>query len=368
MLSRILRDAGVVVAATIGAGIFALPYVFIKAGLWTGIFYLIIMSAVIIFAHILYWRTLESAGGERRLLGFAKNYLGTSWFSVGFVAVVAGLILALVIYIILGGRFLRIFIPSLSEQIAAILFWLASVLPLLFKEKKIVFLETLGALCIAVAIFYIFSGGGWRGFPNALAWDINDLFLPFGVILFSLAGWTAIEPLYVSSQRGGSSGPYWKQSLALGTIASAALYLVFVFGVLGTAPWVAPDTISGFLGVPGWQKFVLAVLGLFAIWTSYEPIALEIKHALQNDLKWKRVPALVFVAFAPLILVFAGLDDFLKVVGLAGGVFLSLQYLLILLVARRVLRLPGFQNSALSVASLVFILGAIYEVYYFVVG
>lgn len=365
-LTPALRDAGVVVATTIGAGMFALPYVFLTSGFWLSTFYLLLLSSIIIFAHVLYWRVLDAAGEHRRFLGLAKTYLGSIGYLFAIAAVLAGLLLTLVIYLILGTRLLQTFLPSLGENYGLMVFWAFTALPVLFKERKILLLENVGSLGIAAIIIFIFAGNGFLKLPVAPAVKFTSLLLPFGVLLFSLAGWTAIEPLYVSHKNKKSPASSWKLPLVLGTVFSGILYVMFVLGIFSGAPIVTPDTISGFLGSAGPEKFVLAVLGIFAIWTSYEPIGLEIKNALSRDLRWRQPIGLAFVIFLPLILVLIGLNNFLKVIGLAGGVFLSMQYLLIFLVARRALALTRFQSFYLIIASLVFVLGAIYEVYYFV--
>lgn len=365
---RVLRDAGVVVAATIGAGIFALPYIFVKSGFWVSIFYLVALSGIIIFAHLLYWRVLDSVGERERLLGLTRTYLGPLGYFFGMVAIVAGLTFALVAYLILGGRFIRIFLPSLGESYALLLFWMFAAIPLLLKEKKIVALESLGSLGVAAIIFFIFMSNGLGEFSPSPVLSLSTIFLPFGALLFSLAGWPAIEPLYASYKREAQAMSFWKISLPLGTIFAGALYLMFVSGILAGSSTVTPDTISGFLGAPGLQKFILATLGIFAVWNSYKPIGLEIKNALEKDLRWRPGLGLAFVILAPLVLILLGMNSFLGVLGFSGGVFVSLEYLLILLVARRALALTRPQNFFLSAAALVFVFGAIYEVYYFVVG
>ena len=58
-IKRFWLEAGLVAAATIGAGMFSLPYVFHEAGWLLGIFYTAVLSAAVIIAHLLYLRVLE---------------------------------------------------------------------------------------------------------------------------------------------------------------------------------------------------------------------------------------------------------------------------------------------------------------------
>ena len=77
---------------------------------------------------------------------------------------------------------------------------------------------------------------------------------------------------------------------------------------------------------------------------------------------------MLFVIFVPLLLVFAGLSNFLRVISLAGGVFLSLQYVLIALVGQRVLQFRGAKKTFLNFIVLVFLFAVVYEVYFFIIA
>ncbi len=366
---RACRGATVLMASTLGAGIFALPYVFERAGLLVGIFYLLIFSAVVIYVHVLYWRTLSAVKEKERLLGLTKIYLGKFGYALGFAAVVCGLMLVLVIHLILGAKFLGLFLP-LGWAGGLVFFWLLGTLPLLFKEKRVIWLETLAVVFVVAIILFIFlSAQPTRSLATLSPINFGNLFLPFGVVLFSLAGWTAIEPLYETFKAEGRSferTSLW--SIALGTAFVAVLYFIFVLAILASTPVASPDTISGISGWPYLQTALIGILGFFALWVSYLPIALEIKHALVYDLRSQKKLSLLLVIFVPILLVIFGLNNFFKVIGLAGGVFLGLEYLLIVLIGKSVLRPAGLENFILNLLALVFTAAAVYEIYYFVIG
>src|SRR5438445_786306 len=103
-----LKIAAILAAATVGDGVFALPYLFSKSGWFVGLFYLVFLTAIVAAAHIIYFRVLEASGEKERLLGLTRAYLGKLGFGVGFFAIVAGLLLALVAILILGARFVTL--------------------------------------------------------------------------------------------------------------------------------------------------------------------------------------------------------------------------------------------------------------------
>src|SRR5258708_5363686 len=106
------RVAAIVAAATIGDGIFALPYVFYRAGWLASLFYLVVLAVFVSTAHVIYLATLEKRGEKERLLGLTRKYLGIPGFWVGFIAIEIGLILTLVAYLILGTQFIHLALPT----------------------------------------------------------------------------------------------------------------------------------------------------------------------------------------------------------------------------------------------------------------
>jgi hypothetical protein len=367
-LKNFLKIAAILAAATVGDGVFALPYVFQQSGWLLGIFYLALLTAIVVIAHLAYLKTLERVNEEERLLGLTKKYLGSWGFGMGFFSIVAGLILSLVAILILGARFTALLFPAMPALAALISFWLFFALPLLLKGGRVVKLELLGIFCTSAIIILVFAVA-WPNvsFGSAPAVNTANAFLPFGVILFALAGWTGIEPAYWIRKKEKIKGSS-EAAIAAGTVFSSLLYILFVLGILGSATAITPDTFSGITGWPIWERTVLFLLGLLAVWTVSMPISREIKNALEKDLKWNSFTVKSLILFTPLILVLLGFNNFLVVVGFVGGLFLSLQYFLIAMVGRRVLELTALKKFTLDLIAAIFIIAAVYEIYYFVVG
>src|ERR1039458_8389760 len=115
MSNKHLTIAAIVAAATIGEGVFAVPYIIATAGWAITLGYFVAVIAIVSVAHILYLRTLAALDEKERLLGLARNYFGTAGFWVGFVAIVVGLLLGFVAYLVLGTQFLQILFPGLPS-------------------------------------------------------------------------------------------------------------------------------------------------------------------------------------------------------------------------------------------------------------
>jgi amino acid permease len=360
-----VRIVAMIVAATIGSGVFAIPYVIQGAGWLISLGYFIALTAVVSLAHILYLRTLEVAGERRSLLGLARKCFGKIGFWIGFFAIVVGLLLSFIAYLVLGTRFVEIIIPGISPFLALILFWLA-ITALVFKSGgKVAAIEIAGVILILAAVLFVFfSGDPAHALAAVPLYNLNNAFLPFGAVLFSLAGWTSVEQIYEIKKKVDKGT---LKFFVLGTAFAGVLYWLFALGILGAAPRVTVDTISGLGSWPFWKKDVLAAIGLLAISTASIPIAREIRGALEKDLKWNSlVSRLVIVGF-PLAVVISGFNNFLIIVGLAGGVFISTQYLLIIFVGRHTLHISRREKILLDVLAAIFICAAIYEIVMFVV-
>ena len=150
------KIAGLVAAATVGDGIFALPYVFAQAGWLLSFLYLVGLSSLVVLAHSVYLATLEKVGEKERLLGLAKIYLGTGGFWVGFCSIVVGLLLTLLAYLLLGTQFIHLALPFMRERYALALFWLFISIPLFLNDRRTDDLEFFGIIATTAVILLIF--------------------------------------------------------------------------------------------------------------------------------------------------------------------------------------------------------------------
>jgi hypothetical protein len=384
-----LTIAAIVAAATIGEGVFAVPYIIQQSGWLVALGYFVAVIAIVSVAHILYLRTLAATREKQRLLGLAREYFGAPGFWVGFVAIVIGLMIGFVAYLVLGAQFLQILFPGIAPGIALAIFWALLAILVWGSEGRIAWFEGVGIALVSFAILFIFFSGHpgavFSAIPFAVP-GIANFFLPFGVVIFALAGWTCVEPVYELAYRndnkddktdGGAKsngtgerplalpGAFWL--FALGTAFAGLLYWLFAAGVIGTVPHVTTDTVSGIASWPLWRKDILAAVGLLSVCVVSVPISREIRGAMEKDLGWSPHISRSVIIFLPLAAVLLGFNNFLAIVGLAGGVFISTQYLLIISVGRRTLALARREKFLLDVVAFVFVCAAVYEIWHFVV-
>jgi len=83
--------------------------------------------------------------------------------------------------------------------------------------------------------------------------------------------------------------------------------------------------LSGLVTLPFYAKTILAIVGFFTLWTSYIMLTNNTRDILLYDMRFPKVIAFGVPILIPLFLLFLGLDDFMEVVEIAGGIFVALE-------------------------------------------
>src|SRR3989344_3479182 len=91
----------------IGAGMFAIPFVFSQAGFWLGIFELVLLGVVVIVIHLSYAEVVLATGETHRLPGYVGIYLGRWGKMISFASIALSALGTLLVYLLLGSTFLE---------------------------------------------------------------------------------------------------------------------------------------------------------------------------------------------------------------------------------------------------------------------
>jgi len=343
-------------ATTMGAGIFAIPALLPQAGWLVVLVYGVALSALLAIAHLVYLQVRAHNLNQGFLSLIAKAW-GRSMFLFGFFVVVGGLILTLLVYLILGGQFLQILFPHAPLPFLVFTMWLFGIAPFVLGTRRLLGIEFAGAIVMGMLILFVLWDAPQLGALTTLpAIRIEGIFLPFGVLFFALAGWTAVEPTEDSLGLDHQIKKLGK-ALTLGTFATLILYALFAWAVVGSGGGYGAESFLGANWGEG-QLGIFGFLGLILLLTSFWPIALEIQYSFRDI----AVPDLwnnLLTFGAPLFLYFLGWQNFLTVMEVVGGVFLSLQYFLIVFLGLKFLRLTVFERWGLRLLSGIFLLGVL---------
>ena len=362
MYKNILLPASMMAGTIIGAGMFSLPFAFLRSGLIAGFSFLFLFALLYAIIYFIYSDIILKTEGDHRFIGYAKIYLGTTGFWSAFLISLVQLFFVLTIYLILAPSFTKIFIGG-SNLSHLLFFWIIGSLVILLSVRKIALSEFIIVAGMFLIILMVFLFGGFNinlNFLKNISFGSNAFFA-VGPVLFALSGTLAVPEVvsYFSAIGGslpagkhGASGgkesgvslTSLKKSLALGSFLSALAYAGFVVGILGLSKVISEDAVSGLIGfVPQWFLIALGILGFLSLISSYIVVGLNVRKILEKDFSFPSFWAMSLVVFIPPILYFLGFQSFVGAVSFMGSVFTPIEILLLVLIWLRVRKL-SFKN------------------------
>lgn len=338
-LSRPIQAFLLLAGTIVGVGMFAMPFVFQRAGFLVGALELAVLAAVTVVVHRAYTEVVLATPTLHRLPGYVKRYLGERAAWLSRLSYLAGLSGTLLVYVILGGTFLGALIrwlaPAAPAGLGPFFFYLFGV-GVIFRNIRF---EGLVNAFLTLALGVALAALAASVLPevavgNLYAIDVGRFALPYGVILFALAGSAVIPDL--KRVLGRKAGGMLPGIVVGGTLVPAALYLLFaaaVVGALGSA--VTPDAISGLAARFGTEFLVLgSLVGFLAAITSFIGLGIVLEGTFVSDFRMDGRTAWVLTAAIPAAFYFLGVQDFIAIIGLIGAVAVGLDSLMILLVHR----------------------------------
>ncbi|MCX6813721.1 MAG: hypothetical protein NT078_00620 [Candidatus Azambacteria bacterium] len=359
------------VGTTIGAGIFSLPYVFTKAGFFIGLAEFIVLVFIVLFVQQILGEITLRTKDHKRLIGLASNYLGRPWGVLTMVSVLLGGIGVLLIYIIFGGKFLSLITGQSMfwSSIAFFIFWFLAILarPKTFGKTEFY----ISSLVIFIIILISLFNFRYINFNNFRGFDIKNMLLPYGVILFAMTGYTVIPKM---EDLLGAEKHKLKKAIKYGTLIPAIVYLMFVFVVLGVSgQFTSLEAMFGFSQAlnSGFVLFLGSVLGLLAVAGAALSYGIYFKETLWYDLKLNKKLAWILTGLIPLSLFFLGARDVIPVIGIVGALFFGFQAVVILMIHKKAKNSeiePAYKiclpNALYYIIGTVISLGAVLEIWF----
>ncbi len=373
-MSKFIYALSTLSGTIIGVGLFSLPYITSKVGIWLILGYFLVLGSIVIIIHLLFGEVALKTPDFLRLPGYAKIYLGKWGQKIALLSAIFGFWGAILAYLIIGGQFLTALLRPVfggnDISYTFIYFSLGAIL-IYFGIKTIAKVELFGLILFFIIVTVIF----FRGFPLLKIENLfpvgslkmSLLFLPYGPILFSLWGAELIPEI---EEILGKEKALLKKLIPIAILIPIILYLIFIFFVLGiTGKATSEEAILGLGNFLGADVIRLALLfGIFVTLTSFITLGLTLKKVFWYDLKVPKNIAFAIACFPPLLFFLIGFKNFISVIGLVGGVMLAINGILIILMYQIVKKIPRFSLTFFLTSFLIFIfiLGIIYQIYYFI--
>jgi len=306
------------IGTIIGAGVFGIPYVMAKSGIIFCLFYFLILGAAALFLHLFFGEIVLRTKKKHRLIGYTEKYLGGRAKILVSFSTIIGTIGALLAYIILGGNFLKIIFPaSLSSLQFSLILWVALSFFVFLGMRSIGWIQVLMNAGLFGAAFLIFL----YGFPklyigNFILANPKYIFLPYGVILFSLVGWNAVPEIetILVKKRNLRKVIFWAVVISL---SFYFLFSLFINGLTGQN--TTQEAFEGLIPILGQKIMILGgIFGFFTISTSFLILANYLKNTLIFDYRFPFLLAFVLAVFSPLVLFLIGIREFIWVIAFVG--------------------------------------------------
>ncbi len=332
MNKKFWATAFTLTGSIVGAGLLGLPYVFAKSGFLAGLFWLIILGALMTFINLTLGEVALRTKGKHQLPGYAEKYLGKWGKRAMLFAMLFGVYSALLAYLVGEGKSLSQILPgNIPPIVLGIMFWL--IMTLLLREglKGLKKIETWGVLAVITIVFGIFIKFVPLVKPeNLITWNSANFLTPIGVIMFALLGFTSIPELRKEIK---GQEKLLKQAIIIGSLVPIFLYILFstIFvGILGTNITQIATLSFG----P-----IITLLGIFTMLTSYFVLSFSVQSIFKYDVKISKKANFFFTSLIPLVLYALvtqyNLIGFALILGIGGVISGGLTGILILLMAKK---------------------------------
>jgi len=334
-----LRALAVIVTTIIGVGIFGLPFTAAKAGFGLLILYILILGVVAIFFHLMFAKICCATPGKHRFPGYVRVYLGENAAKVSMTSLCLGMYGAQMAYLIVGGQFLgNLLSPVLGGNtfIYTLIFFILGSLLIYKGIKGISIVEVfIAALFFLILVIFLFRLLPDIKLANFSVVNTKNIFLPYGIVLFSLWGSSIIPEL---KEMVGNKQKMLKKVIVIGIVWAAIAYLAFttaVVGFCGTA--TTSDAFSCISNRLGDGVTTLGyLLGAITCFSSFILLGLTIKKSFQYDFKWSENAAWAIAAILPFLFYLSGLKNYIEIIGLTGAVTIGIEGVLLFFIFKKI--------------------------------
>jgi tyrosine-specific transport protein len=337
-MKQFIFATAVLMSTIVGVGIFALPYVGAQSGFLIGAVFLFILTGIMVLLHLLYGEIVSRTKEKHRLVGYARHYLGKWGKRIVGLSVIIGFYGSLLVYIIVGGGFLHTIFSSLINippLIFNLIFFIIGAIAVYFGLRLIAELDLLiGLFLILIVFLFLYFGFPKIDFVNFKIINWQNMLIPYGAILYSLAGMAAIPEIRELFSKKAKS---YKRAIIWGTTIPAILYFIFIWTVIGlTGLNTSPETIEGLVGLLGKRVIFLgALFGFLATITSFFVLGLSLKKTFWYDFKINKNLAWFLVCFVPLIVFLLGVRSFIPIIVLLGALLGVIEGTAIVLIYKK---------------------------------
>lgn len=344
LFQNYILPAATLSGAITGVGFFSLPYIALKVGIFPMLLYFFILGSLVLWIHLIFAKVAILTPDFKRFPGFVRFHLGKWLGFLYLISAISGSFGVMLVYLIIGSQFLAIIFGG-NQLLYTLLFWGAITCLLFFGIRIICKVEFGVMVFLGLILFFIFAAGFPHfklsnifisDFNQSAGFRLRDFFLPYGPIVFSLWGTGVIPEV---EELLGKNKKNIKRVILISFLAVSVIYLFFIFLILGISGSNTTETaLTGLKNYLGRYAFSFSLsLGVVTTFTASVMAGLTLKKVFMYDLGVKKNQAWIIASFTPLVLFLLGLNSFIPLISFIGGVLLSIEGILILLMYRKVM-------------------------------
>lgn len=330
--SRPVAAFATLVGAIIGVGMFGIPYAVSRSGFWPSMAVLVVVTFGMAYLHRAFAELVSGSAASERLGFHVRKYFGRLAETALQFVVVASRIGVLLAYLVVGSHFTAILLTAwlpVEPNVGFLTFFVLGALGVWFGRRFVTGAEIpLAVLLIAGVAAVVWLAGPVVRPVHLAGWQPSALILPYGVMLFALAGIPAIPEIrpLVASPR------VFRRIVVAGTVVPAMVYAAFAAAVVGVNGMATtPETAVGLSQALGPQVgLVIASVGFLAVITSFFVVGLNLAHLVEYDWGWPRAGSRLAVLATPVVLFGIGFNNFIEIVGAVGAVLIAIEGLFII--------------------------------------
>jgi len=373
-----LEGIGLLTGMILGAGIFALPFTLSRSGLFWGMLHFSIALFLMIILQFLYGEVAYFTDGRHRFTGYVRMYIGKKASHLAFITTLLGYYGTLIVYALFGGIFLHNIINGFPASSGAfsfsLIFFILVTIFSFLKFEKVGMINFYLTLPLLFFILYLLMSSWPLIDPGNFTFDFsfNEYwFLPYGVWLFSLAGF-AVIPEVRDVMRATSLFDF-KIVILTSVLVAAIFSLIFALGVLGVSgAETSKDALFGlkmFLGEKG--IIIGSLIGFLAVFTSYLAMIADLKEIFKLDYNINKHTAWLLSILPPVIFFLLGVSGLVAILSFVGAVGLGISGIFILEMSDKIKAseavVSHFRRFFKWLIGAAILLGSIYEIWHLLV-
>ncbi len=330
------------IGTLVGAGFLGIPYVTVRSGFLSGLLHIIIIGVSVCILMLYLAEIALRTKQNHQLAGYAEKYLGSSGRMLMLISTIGGIYAALMAYLIGQGHSFSYLLTGTSQHalVALLAVWIVFAY-ITHRRASVGKSEVFGvSLMFTLMLLIIVLKAPSIQIENLATFSVSDILLPFGVILFSFLGFSAIPEIKLILSKHPAK---MKRVVIFSYLCAGILYAAFTAVIVGSYGLQIPEIATLALGK------IFIILSIITLSTAYLSLTLALIDTLVLDCSFTRKKAWLLSNLVPLLLVLllASFDKakFTLVIGIGGILSGTLTALLILAMLPRARRSGDFKSK-----------------------